>query len=148
MDRRNRGFTLIEMVIVVVIGAILTSMALNSFSGVQGRASVRQARGTFASLHARTRASAIEFGETTRLIVDMDNDSVAIRRGTTSIEKVRFDEALGVDILGTGTLTLCMNPRGFAETACNSFSTTQTVTFQAGTDTAQVQIRTLGQLTY
>lgn len=148
MKSRRRGFTLIELVVVLLVGITLTSITLRSFSGVQGRMAARQARSTFASLHARTRAQAIEFGQTTSLWVDFDRDSVWIQRDAVRIETLRFQSALGVDIRGTGQLRLCMNPRGFANTVCNSFSTSQTVVFAAGSDTAGVQIRPIGQLLY
>ena len=143
-----RGFTLIEVVIVVMVGIVLTGIALTALQGVQGRAAARQARQVFASLHARSRANAIEMGQLVRLNVDRDYDSVWVDRGTTRVETMRFDDELGVDIQGTGTLRLCMNPRGFAETACNSFTTTETLVFEAGGDTAAVQIHTMGQLRY
>ncbi len=145
---RKRGFTVIELLIVLMVGAVLTGIAFRSFSGVQGKMAARQARLVFASLHARTRAQAIEMATTTQLNIDFARDSVWIQRGATRIETLRFRETMDVDIRGTGTLRLCMSPRGFAETACNSFNTTQTVVFAAGSDTAGVQIRTLGQLYY
>lgn len=148
MTHRRGGFTMIELVIVIMVGAVLTGIAFQSFSGVQGKMAARQARQTFTSLHARARANAIEMGTTVQLNVDMDSDSVWIQRGTTRVETVPFRQNLGVDIRGTGTLRLCMNPRGFAETSCNSFTTTQTLVFAGGTDTAGVQVRTLGQLYY
>jgi prepilin-type N-terminal cleavage/methylation domain-containing protein len=148
MRNRKGGFTILEMVVVVMVGALLAGIALQSLQGVQGRAAARQARMTFASLHARARANSIETGQLVRLGVDRDQDSVWVQRGTTRVETVRFDEELGVDIQGTGQLTLCMNPRGFAETTCNSFTSTETVVFAAGGDTAGLQIRTMGQLRY
>ena len=146
--RGRAGFTLIELVIVLMVGALLTGIAFRSFSGVMGKMAARQARQSFASLHARTRANAIEMGENVSLNVDMDRDSVWVQRGATRVETIRFRIDLGVDIQGTGSLRLCMNPRGFADTSCNSFNTTQTLVFAGGTDTAGVQIRTLGQLYY
>jgi prepilin-type N-terminal cleavage/methylation domain-containing protein len=148
MQNRKRGFTIVELVVALIIGVLLTSIAVRGFSGLQGRMAARQARQVFASIHARTRASAIEFGQTTRLNIDFDADSVWISRGAVIVEVMPFRKNLGVDIQGTGTLRLCMNSRGFADTGCNSFNATQTVVFQAGTDTAGVQIRTLGQLYY
>ena len=148
MTNGRRGFTLLELVVVIMMGAILTGIAYRSMSGVQGRMAARQARQTFASLHARTRANAIEMGTTVQLNVDRDRDSVWVQRGTVRVETMRYRTEMDVDITGTGTLRLCMNPRGFAETSCNSFTSTETVVFQAGSDTAGVQIRTLGQLYY
>ena len=148
MTSRRSGFTMIELVIVIMVGGILTAIAFRGFSSAQARMAARQARQNFASLHARTRANAIEMGATVQLNVDKDRDSVWVQRGATRVETMRFRDELGVDIQGTGTLRLCMNPRGFAETSCNSFSSTQTLTFAAGSDTAGLQIRTLGQIYY
>ena len=149
MHSRRRGFTMIEMLIVVVIGAILTSMAVRGFSGLQGKMAARQARQVFAGMHARTRAQAIEFGQTTKLNVNFDVDSVWISRGTTVLEVIPFRQNLGADISGgSGTLKLCMNSRGFADTSCNTFTTTQTLVFTVGSDTAGVTLQTLGQLKY
>ena len=145
----RRGFTLIEVVIVLMVGVILASIAMSTFGGAQDRLAVRQARATFASLHARARAQAIERGQMARLWVDTNADSVWIVLDGTQIETVRFRDELGVDIQGSMTqLRLCMSPRGFAETSCNSFSTTQTLTFAARGYTASADVRTLGQLSY
>ena len=148
MPKRHDGFTLMEMLLVLMVGMILASIAWKSFEGVQGRAAARQARVAFAALHARTRAVAIERGQIVRLNVDRGTDSVWVDRGTTRVETIRFDDELGVDIAGSGTMTLCMNPRGYAETACNNFTSTQTLVFAAGGDTAGVEVRTMGQIRY
>ena len=148
MKSRRTGFTMIEMLIVVMVGLVLTSIAYRGFAGYMGRTAARSARNSFAALHARTRANAIEMGTTVQLNVDRDRDSVWVQRGTTRVETIRFGGELGVDIQGSGTVRLCMNPRGFAETSCNSFTSTETIVFAAGTDTAGVQLRQLGQLYY
>jgi prepilin-type N-terminal cleavage/methylation domain-containing protein len=146
MPKRDRGFTLLEMVVVMMVGMVLAGIAMQSFQGVQGRAAARQAKNVFVSLHARTRANAIERGQIVKLNIDKTGDSVWISRGTTLVEKVHFNGELGVDIQGSGSLTLCMSPRGYAETACNNFTSTQNVVFAAGGDTALVQMLTMGQL--
>jgi prepilin-type N-terminal cleavage/methylation domain-containing protein len=148
MKSRRAGFTMIELLIAIMVGLVLTSIAYRGFSGYMGRTAARSARNSFAALHARTRATAIEMGTTVQLNVDRDADSVWIQRGTTRVETVVFGGELGVDIQGSGTVRLCMNPRGFAETACNSFSGSETLVFAAGTDTAGVQLREMGQLYY
>jgi prepilin-type N-terminal cleavage/methylation domain-containing protein len=148
MKSRRAGFTIIELMIAIMVGLVLTSIAYRGFSGYMGRTAARSARNTFASLHARTRANAIEMGTTVQLNINRDADSVWVQRGATRVETIRFGGELGVDIQGSGTVRLCMNPRGFAETSCNSFTSTETLVFQAGTDTAGVQLRTMGQLYY
>lgn len=147
--RARRGFTLIEVVIALLIGSILTSIALSQFGNARGGFAVRGARNTFISLHARTRAQAIELGTTIRLYLLVNGDSVTIRNGSTVLETVHFGDELHVDLSSTaGSLRLCMNSRGYADTDCNSFSSTVTVTFKQNADSTQLKILPLGQLVY
>lgn len=147
--RALRGFTLIEVVIALLIGSILTSIALSSYGNAQGRFAVRGARNTFTSLHARARATAIERGTTVRLLVDVAGDSVMITSGATTLEKIRFAEEFRVDLQSaSGNLLLCMNARGYADTGCTNFSSAVTLGFRFNADTASVRILPLGQLIY
>lgn len=148
MRHTRHGFTLIEVLLVLIVGVILTSIAMKSLGASGSRTSVRQAKATFTALHARARAQAIETGEMTRLWIDANKDSVWIVRGGEQLETVRFAEELGVDIVTSAAqVRLCMSPRGFAETSCNSFSGDQTVTFAARGDSTSLTIRPLGQIT-
>lgn len=146
----RHGFSLIELVVALLVGSILTSIALSSYGNARGRFAVRGARNTFATLHARARAQAIELGSTVRLRVDVSGDSVAVwseDRGT--LESVHFDEEFNVDIrTNVGTISLCMNPRGYADPECNSFSSTAKITFWQNADSASLGLLPLGQLVY
>jgi len=145
----RRGFTLIELIIVVLIGSILTGIALSGYGKAQGRVAVRGARNTLASMHARTRAMAIERGSNVQLDIDVAGDSIMVTSGATTLEKIRFGDELHVDIQSaSGNLQLCMSPRGYADTACTNFSSTVTVTFWQNADSASVRILPLGQLIY
>ena len=150
MQPMRRGFTLIELVIALVIGSILTSIALAGFGNARGPFAVRGARNTFVSLHARTRAQAIESGSTMRLIIDPAGDSISITDGTNVIESVYLRGELNVDLrTSTGSLLrLCMNARGYGDTTCSNFNTTVRVTFAHQADTTSVRMLTLGQLVY
>lgn len=143
----RRGFTIIEMVIVIMVGGILLSITVAGFGAVESRTAARQARNVFAGLHARARAHAIEFGTTTRLEMDMGGDSVWIVRNGTTIETIRFADQFGVDLTsGANRHTLCMSPRGYADTDCNSFTTSATVTFERAAESMAATILPLGQL--
>lgn len=147
--RGIRGFTMIELVIAIVIGSILTSIALSSYGNARGAFAVRGARNTFASLHARARAQAIASGSSVRLVVDVSGDSIYLSDGTTNLETVHFADELHVDVSSTvGSFRLCMNSRGYADTDCNNFSSTVTLTFKQNADSSSVQILPLGQLVY
>ncbi len=148
MNHGRSGFSVIELVIVLMIGSILTSIVITSFSGVSGRFAVKGARQTFMSMHARARAQAVEYGRTVRLNVDAGGDSVWLSTGGEVLEVLHFDEEFNVDIRTStdSNLQLCMNPRGFADTGCNNFSSPVTVTFLLTSDTASVRVLTLGQM--
>jgi prepilin-type N-terminal cleavage/methylation domain-containing protein len=147
MDR-IRGFSLIEVVMVLVIGGILTSIAMTGFGNARGPYAVRGARNTFAALHARTRAQAIEAGSRVLLFVDVAGDSAFIWGGQ-NLETVHFDEELHVDLRSSGgNLRICMNARGFADPDCNSFTSTAKLEFWQNADSASVEVLPLGQLVY
>lgn len=146
--RVPRGFTLIEVVIALLVGSILTSIAMTGYGNAKGRFAVRGARNTFVSVHARARAAAIEGGATTRLHVFPTGDSVTVVRGGVTLESVNFKNVFGVDVQASGNLTLCMSSRGFADTACNSFSSPATLNFRFGADGAAIEILPMGQLVY
>ena len=148
MERR-RGFTLIEVVVVIMVGAVLLSLAINAFGGVRAGYAVREARTAFAALHARTRAQAIEFGQTVELHVDAGGDSVWIARNDTILETLRLGNELGVDLRsGTSPVTLCVNSRGYGDTGCTSFGSPLAFYFVNASDTAGIEMFPLGQLRY
>ncbi len=148
MNRRPRGFTVIELVIVLVVGSILTSIALVSYRNARGRFAVRGARNSFVVLQARARADAIEGGANTWLIADMDGDSVYLVRGGTTLEMMHFDDEFHVDLRSSsGDFRLCMTPRGFADPGCpGSISSIVTLQFWQNADSSSIQILPLGQL--
>lgn len=148
MKRRSRGFTLIEVLIVIVIAGILTSMAIKGFGATSTALAARQARNVFSSMAARARAQAIESGMTTVLLASPAGDSVMILgQGGKIVENVRFREEMNVDIRSTvGDFRICMSPRGFADTDCSSFSSAFEVSFVAGGNSETIEILPLGQI--
>jgi prepilin-type N-terminal cleavage/methylation domain-containing protein len=147
MKRQKAGFTVLELLIVVVLGTILTSMTLKGFGMVSNQAAAREARGVFQGLVARTRAQAIESGIPTMLIADARGDSVMVFANGRVVENIRFGEELGVDIQTEQPVTrICMTPRGYANPDCNSFSSTIKMAFVRGPKTKTIEILPMGQI--
>ena len=152
MQRHNAGFTAIELIIAIVIGSILTTVALSRISGAQSRIAVRGAQSTYAAIHYRARVHGIEKGRTVRLHVETLGDSVWIEDSGTVLEKIRFGEDnidLRIRTPSTQTeYTLCFTPRGYTNTSCNTTTATFTRMFMVqGADSIGLWVFPLGQLT-
>ena len=148
MNDRRSGFSIIELVVVLMVGSVLTSIAITEFNGVSGRFAVKGARQTLMSMHARARVQAVEFGQTVKLHVDPGGDSIWLSRDGEVLDVLDFGKEFNVDIQTStnSEVRVCMNPRGFADTGCNSFTSPVTVTFVLMSDSASVLILTLGQM--
>ena len=147
MKRRSRGFTIIEVLIVLIIGTILMSMAVKAFGATSSHLAVRQARTVYNGMVARARAQAIESGFLTLVVANIPGDSVWIFANGKVVENVRFSEEMGVDIQAASpTVRLCMSPRGYANPDCNSFTSAVKMTFAQGAETESIEILPLGQI--
>lgn len=148
--KRVRGFTLIELVVVIIVGGILTSIAMNSFGGVQSSMAVRSARNTFGAYHARARAQAIERGETVILRVDVTGDSLWITMAGNRLDGFDFAGQMNIDVQSSASnpIEVYMTPRGYADSESNSFTSTITVSFVQGAESSELEIWPLGQVKY
>lgn len=147
MFSRRAGFTMVELVIAILIGSILTSIALASFRNVTGRFAARGAKETFVALHARTRATAIESGQAVSLIVNSTGDSVYISRNDTILELIRFSEELNVDVRSDpNRFVLCIGPQGFGDEDCTTIEEPRRVQFWHNADSTSLIVMPLGQL--
>jgi len=150
MPDLSSGFSLLELLIVLLIGGILTAAAFTGLGGVLGRIAVRSAESEFLSLHAQTRALAVERGLSMQLITNADPGVVSIREGCggtgTLVERRDFEAAHRVVVQTDPTpLSVCMTPRGFADPNLNSYGQEGQVEFGRGTVTRSVLLLPLGQ---
>lgn len=146
----ERGFTMLELVIVLMVGGILTAIATTGMGGVQATLAVRSARASFLSHHAQTRALAVERGGLMSLVVDPAADRVTIRTGCDGsgdvVEMRDFGDQHGVEIgTGGGSVTMCMTPKGVASPNLNSYGNEARIEFTRGGDTLAVVLLPLGQ---
>lgn len=144
-----------EVVMVLLIGGILTSIAASGFSAVSGPLNVRAARTMYATLHQRARAQAVERGETVLFYIDPVGDSAFMFTPSTGVSDVtRFDNELNVDLRAPSAFMLCMTPRGYADYDCGSFggfinatsSSAVRLEFWQNADSSSVMVLPMGQL--
>jgi hypothetical protein len=148
MTKRS-GYKLSELLVALVVGVITASVVVDGMAGQETPSAIRQARTVFLSLHARTRALAAESGHTSELNVDSDRDIVWISRNDSTLSIVNFRSEMSVDIDGEGIAKLCLTPRGFADSGCNSFGEgTMDVRFVQRGRASMVSILPLGQALY
>lgn len=147
------GFTMIEMIFVIVIGAILMSIMLSGLQSAREAIASREATRIYATLHQKARARSIELGETVLLHVDTNGDSAYIEDGGGVSDVTRFRQQLNVDLRATPSVFfLCMTPRGYADPDCPALGTPATtdsqisLEFWLGADSSTIRILPLGQL--
>ena len=76
--RDLRGFTLAEMMIVVVVIGAMLAFGLPRFKTSTIKADVRGAMDAVAALHALTKTSAIQRGRVTQLVMDRSNTTMVV----------------------------------------------------------------------
>jgi prepilin-type N-terminal cleavage/methylation domain-containing protein len=120
----RRGFTLIEIVIVVVMLALVYAVAVPAIARTRVSASVHNARHVMVSSIALARTTAIRFGRTAVLHLDEENDRVWVEADTTmagtgadvvTLGYFDFSKELDVD-LESNRSSLCFNGRGIGTT--------------------------------
>lgn len=147
MTRTDRGFTILELLIALSLGTLLTSIGANAMGPVWARTSVRSARDTFMSLHARGRAEAIERGGNVRFIVSATGDSAYVMTSDSMVvESIDFMDKFHVDVAASqNTVVLCWTARGYADSDCNSFSSSVEVEFARSGNTVGLDLWPLGK---
>ena len=144
--RIPNGFSMLEVTVAVTIGIALTDLAVRNIGPVQSAVAVSSSAHTLTALVARTRAHAIERGAIVRLEIDTVEDRASINVGGDVLESIDF-KSMGVDLQSDSPqVRLCMNPSGFGETRCNSFTSDISVEAVRGEKSSTLVFGPLGRV--
>ncbi len=151
MALRKRGFTMIELAIVLVIAGLLTAMAAPKLAAAFRQRSVSSAGDQFVLAHSLARSTALRYGRVSELHVDaaaarfwveVDTSGTGVRDTVGFVHSVAGD---GVRMSSTRAL-LCFDARGVATTGGSCQSGDVTVAFASSQRVDTVWVTALGKV--
>ena len=152
-DAVNRdGFTIIELLIVLIIGAILMGYAVPGFTGMVRSRNAQNARDKLVWMSNYARARAIERGRVFQLEIYPGAETARViqRNAAVAADSVNFATEFKAMLSTTtnNTIIVCYSPRGFAFSSCNAASPNANVdvTFAFNDKRAVARVKPLGQI--
>ncbi len=116
---RRPGFSLVEVLLVVVILGLMMAMALPRITEMKSKSSLRAARQGLSSLFATARAAAVQKGKVATLTMSGTTASVVVLSGlqgqpVTIMGPVRFDQQFGATLaaLSAAPMSIRYDARG------------------------------------
>ncbi len=148
------GFSMIEMVIVMIIAGIIAAFTIPSFNNAQQNRMAENARDSFVWLAAKARSRAIEMGTTWLLEIDPNTERAwIVKRNPTvaadTLQTVSYptEYASTISTAANTVITLCFNSRGYAwACAGTSPGANVEITFTHAQRTSLVRVKPLGQV--
>lgn len=123
---RARGFSAIEIVIVMVMAGILTAVAVPFIRNSTVKSSITGAMSAIASYHGMARNASIERGRSAVLVLNAASASVLVvlrRSGSTAVDTVgrveNLDSRFGVSFTTTAD-SVIFSPRGMGTAASST----------------------------
>lgn len=111
--RGNAGFSLTELMVVLVIIGILTLLALPRFTGIITRAKMAEARTMLAHLHTLQRAYLYEYDRYGETLLDIGfEQSPLISEGGTARYTISIEEATMEGYVAVATAIVDFNRNG------------------------------------
>ena len=141
----ERGFTLIEILMVVTVIGLLTAIALPRIGDAMVAQNARAGRDAVISLHAKARAAAIQRGRSTRLVINGNSMIIVSQHPVTgAVDTVGNVEDL-FDRFGV-TLSTTRDTLSFDARGLGTESSATTVTVTKGAHTYQITISMWGRV--
>jgi prepilin-type N-terminal cleavage/methylation domain-containing protein len=117
MFRNRSGYTIIEMIVVLVIFAVVTSLSIPRLHAATSSAGLRSARTQTAIYLATAHALAVQRGRESRFVRSGNSVTVTVDSSGTQVVYGRphdLSREHGVSIPTTSHDTIRFDPRGFA----------------------------------
>lgn len=146
MKRPPAGFTLMELMFVLLIAGILLSIGMKQFGRLQVQHQVRNARDVLVYMGVRAQSEAMKHGDLVRIEIWPDtNMAKIVTQSDSTLERVRFDSQFTARLIGPA-ITACYSSRGFALPSCTTSGLPRNIGFVIGSDTASAKVLPLGQI--
>lgn len=137
---RRNGFTLIEMVVVIVVMGLILMIAMPKLTNWSNGAAARGARTAATSMLAKARASAIQNSQPTRAAFNGTNGAVVVVATSDTLEKVQFGTEYGVS-MSPSSWSVTYDPRGIG-----AYQSAVTVTFTKSGKSSSLTVSGYGRV--
>lgn len=143
--RSRRGFTLIEMLIVLVVGSMVLGVASREFVHVADQRAVSNVRDEAIRVAYEARSEALRSGRVIYMHVVPDSNVMRVQTGTGEVLRELDSSDFRADMVGNRA-SVCYTGRGYALPGCTTVKSNQAVGFTRGGDSTAVTILPLGQV--
>lgn len=145
MRIRRSGFTMIELLVVLIVGAVVLGVSTRQFSTISNERAVVNAANAVIQTANRARSEAMRSGKIVYLEAVVSTGLVRVDTASTTLHTLDLNE-YGVSMSGTD-FTVCYSARGYALPGCTTVdSGVLDVTLARGAASEVIRVMPLGQI--